>query len=828
MVLTVLTVFHFLRKFNDRECCSLAIFDCLKHISTLNQLQEELRTQHRLNRHLAENVGDPGRSMAALANLDTLRTEHASQSNVLGYLQEWILCSWLNARVDPLFLVICKSGSSVLGYMQEWILCSWLNARVDPLFLVICKSGSSVLGYMQEWILCSWLHARVDPLSSVTCKCGSSVLGYMQEWIFCAWLHAKVDPLFLVICKSGSSVAPPLTAATTPLFPQDSHIRTLEREVKLLQDQVTRGRADVAAAAASSVYDLSSGVMLEGERPQPDGISMREVDELRTHERALKFRLDELRADISKRDSQLLAARTHMETLKKQQSDYQHHIVVLKESLSAKEQHTSMLQTDLETLRMKLEEKNAIIEQKTQQTLAATSERNRLAGELHELRDHMDIKERKINVLQRKIENLEDLISEKDKQLDGVKSKLSLQLDQSSDSVVASLEDAVRDKEQQIDRLKAQRERLERERMDELEAHQGALRDQRDRAEQLQAQIDEYDVQVDELKLELDSANKENIEKSTKILQLESEITQLKDRSMKLEIDLVKAQEQTLQSEQTQTNSVNEEAAHLQDRIENLEDKIGHYIGQVDKSQNEVDRLLDILKEMEEEKNEKEKQLQSLQEQVTEQTKKLGMQKREQKRSVQLLDEAKKREGDMKQNGVDMQTTLKHRNERVEELEEALRESVKITAEREVAIAEYRNKLRDVEMQLEDMRKQLEEANDAKKSKDDRLQTLRAERHRQLAELSEMKQEALRAAISEKDANIALLEMASPNPNHPRAIEDIKRLRKERDDLKKKLKEESERGMRLMSEFKEHEKQTLATPSGPAGEGKTPDGGHVC
>lgn len=56
--------------------------------------------------------------------------------------------------------------------------------------------------------------------------------------------------------------------------------------------------------------------------------------------------------------------------------------------------------------------------------------------------------------------------------------------------------------------------------------------------------------------------------------------------------------------------------------------------------------------------------------------------------------------------------------------------------------------------------------------------------------LLQCRQEALRAAISEKDANLALLEMAAPKPNHPRAIEDIKRLRKEKEDLMKKLKEE--------------------------------------
>lgn len=62
-----------------------------------------------------------------------------------------------------------------------------------------------------------------------------------------------------------------------------------------------------------------------------------------------------------------------------------------------------MLQADVEELRARLEEKNHLIEKKTQSALQAVQERNRLNNELTELKDHMDIKDRKINVLQRKV-----------------------------------------------------------------------------------------------------------------------------------------------------------------------------------------------------------------------------------------------------------------------------------------------------------------------------------------------------------------------------------------------------------------------------------------
>lgn len=54
-----------------------------------------------------------------------------------------------------------------------------------------------------------------------------------------------------------------------------------------------------------------------------------------------------------------------------------------------------------------MEERNKVIEKKTQAALQANQERNRISNELNEIRDHMDIKDRKISVLQRKVWNLD-------------------------------------------------------------------------------------------------------------------------------------------------------------------------------------------------------------------------------------------------------------------------------------------------------------------------------------------------------------------------------------------------------------------------------------
>lgn len=157
------------------------------------------------------------------------------------------------------------------------------------------------------------------------------------------------------------------------------------------------------------------GKMLEEERMQFEFMQARLIEsENRMHhyetlvrnrdqELTKTKRLDEFRAEIQRRDQEILAMSAKMKTLEEQHQDYQRHIAVLKESLCAKEEHYNMLQADVEELRQRLEEKNRHIEKKTLTATQATQERNRLNNELNELRDHMDIKDRKINVLQRKV-----------------------------------------------------------------------------------------------------------------------------------------------------------------------------------------------------------------------------------------------------------------------------------------------------------------------------------------------------------------------------------------------------------------------------------------
>lgn len=114
-------------------------------------------------------------------------------------------------------------------------------------------------------------------------------------------------------------------------------------------------------------------------------------------------KLEELRSDLNKKDQEILAMSTKMKALEEQHQDYQRHIIVLKESIVAKEEHYNLLQSDLEELRTRLEEKNKMIEKKTQHAMATSQDRNKLNNEIEQLRERIENRERKIVVMQRKV-----------------------------------------------------------------------------------------------------------------------------------------------------------------------------------------------------------------------------------------------------------------------------------------------------------------------------------------------------------------------------------------------------------------------------------------
>lgn len=60
--------------------------------------------------------------------------------------------------------------------------------------------------------------------------------------------------------------------------------------------------------------------------------------------------MEQVKQDLSRKDTELLGLQTKLETLTNQFSDSKQHIEVLKESLTAKEQRAAILQTEVQGL----------------------------------------------------------------------------------------------------------------------------------------------------------------------------------------------------------------------------------------------------------------------------------------------------------------------------------------------------------------------------------------------------------------------------------------------------------------------------------------------
>ncbi|XP_051483834.1 ERC protein 2 isoform X4 [Apus apus] len=495
-----------------------------------------------------------------------------------------------------------------------------------------------------------------------------------------------------------------MKALQTVIEMKDTKIASLERNIRDLEDEIQMLK--------------TNGVLNTEDREE----EIKQIEVYKSHSKFMKNKIDQLKQELSKKESELLALQTKLETLSNQNSDCKQHIEVLKESLTAKEQRAAILQTEVDALRLRLEEKETFLNKKTKQLQDLTEEKGTLAGEIRDMKDMLEVKERKINVLQKKIENLQEQLRDKDKQLTNLKDRVkSLQTDSSNtDTALATLEEALSEKERIIERLKEQRERDDRERVEEIESYKKENKDLKEKVNALQAELTEKEAH--------------------------------------------EAEEEA---------RMNPEFA---DRMKQLDKEASYYREECGKAQAEVDRLLEILKEVENEKNDKDKKIAELESltsrHMKDQNKKVANlkhnQQMEKKKNAQLLEEVRRREDNMTDNSQHLQ---------VEELMNALEKT--------------RQELDSTKARLASTQQSLAE-------KEAHLANLRIERRKQLEEILEMKQEALLAAISEKDANIALLELSASKKK--KTQEEVMALKREKDRLVHQLKQQTQNRMKLMAD----------------------------
>ncbi|KAM6137593.1 ELKS/Rab6-interacting/CAST family member 1 isoform 2-T2 [Pterocles gutturalis] len=600
-------------------------------------------------------------------------------------------------------------------------------------------------------------------------------------------------------------------ALQTVIEMKDSKISSMERGLRDLEEEIQMLK--------------SNGALSTEEREE----EMKQMEVYRSHSKFMKNKIGQVKQELSRKDTELLALQTKLETLTNQFSDSKQHIEVLKESLTAKEQRAAILQTEVDALRLRLEEKETMLNKKTKQIQEMAEEKGTQAGEIHDLKDMLEVKERKVNVLQKKIENLQEQLRDKEKQMSSLKDRVkSLQADTTNtDTALTTLEEALAEKERTIERLKEQRDRDEREKQEEIDNYKKDIKDLKEKVSILQGDLTEKESSLLDLKEHASSLASSGLKKDSRLKTLEIALEQKKEECLKMETQLKKAHEATLEARAS---------PELSDRMQQLEREVTRYREESSKAQAEVDRLLEILKEMENEKNDKDKKIAELERQVKDQNKKVANLKHkeqvEKKKSAQMLEEARRREDNLNDSSQQLQDNLRKKDDRIEELEEALRESVQITAEREMVLAQEESArinaekqveelmmaMEKVKQELESMKAKLSSTQQSLAEKESHLTNLRAERRKHLEEVLEMKQEALLAAISEKDANIALLELSS---SKKKTQDEVAALKREKDRLVQQLKQQTQNRMKLMADNYEddhlksssHSNQTNHKPS---------------
>uniref|UniRef100_A0AAY4D827 Uncharacterized protein n=1 Tax=Denticeps clupeoides TaxID=299321 RepID=A0AAY4D827_9TELE len=625
-------------------------------------------------------------------------------------------------------------------------------------------------------------------------------------------------------------------ALQTVIEMKDSKISSLERSLRDMEEEIQMLK--------------SNGALSTEEREE----EMKQMEVYRSHSKFMKNKIDQVKQDLSRKDTELLGLQTKLETLTNQFSDSKQHIDVLKESLTAKEQRAAILQTEVDALRLRLEEKETMLNKKSKQIQEVSEEKGTLSGEIHDLKDMLDVKERKVNVLQKKIENLQEQLRDKEKQMSNLKERVkSLQADTSNtDTALTTLEEALAEKERIIDRLKEQRDRDEREKTEELDSNKKELKVLKEKISLLQGDLSDRETSLLDLKEHASSLASSGLKKDSKLKSLEIALEQKKEECLKMESQVKKAQTAAVEA---QANT------ELSERIATLEQEVMRYKEDSAKAQAEVDRLLEILREMENEKNDKDKKISELERQTgkkkwkykkkkilplspvpfyrqtKDQSKKVANLKHkeqvEKSKNAQLMEEARKREDNI--NESSQQDSLRQKDERIEELEEALRESVQITAEREMVLAqeeaarthaekqmeELLGAMEKVKQELESMKAKLSSTQQSLAEKETHLTTLRAERRKHLEEVLEMKQEALLAAISEKDANIALLELSSSKKK--KTQDEVSLLKREKDRLVQQLKQQTQNRMKLMADNYEDDHLKASSHSDQPNHKPSPD-----
>uniref|UniRef100_A0A8C8JBB4 ELKS/RAB6-interacting/CAST family member 2 n=1 Tax=Oncorhynchus tshawytscha TaxID=74940 RepID=A0A8C8JBB4_ONCTS len=669
---------------------------------TIQALQDELRTQRDLNHLLQESGGRSGEHYTNIElteeNFRRLQAEHDRQAKELFLLRKTL--EEMELRME--------TQKQTLGARDESIkkLLEMLQSKGLP-------GGPGRVNEEEE-------QERARRIAEAEAQLGHLEVILDQKEKENIHLREELHRRNQMHQDPGKT-----KALQTIIEMKDTKIASLERNIRDLEDEIQILKAN--------------GLLNTEDREE----EIKQMEVYKNHSKFMKTKIDQLKQELSKKESELLALQTKLETLNNQNSDCKQHIEVLKESLTAKEQRAAILQTEVDALRLRLEEKESFLNKKTKQLQDLTEEKGTLAGEIRDMKDMLEVKERKINVLQKKIENLQEQLCDKDKQLGNLKDRVkSLQTDSSNtDTALATLEEALAEKERIIERLKEQRAREDNERIDEVESYKKENKDLKEKVNTLHMELTEKESCLIDLKEHASSLASSSLKKESKLKSLEMAIEQKKEECSKLETQLQKVGVLALG---------NPEYVEREQRVKVLEKEVSYYKEESGKAQAEVDRLLAILREVETEKNDRDKKI------------------------PEPGHEPDHSSLERPENDCN------DKKGRLQSLPKGLQHST-----------ETRQELDATKQRLSSTQQSLQE-------RDGHLTNMRQERRKQLEEILEMKQQALLAAISEKDANIALLEMSASGKK--KTQEEVLALKREKDRLMHQLKQQTQSRMKLMAD----------------------------
>uniref|UniRef100_A0A667X5R1 ELKS/RAB6-interacting/CAST family member 2 n=1 Tax=Myripristis murdjan TaxID=586833 RepID=A0A667X5R1_9TELE len=651
--------------------------DCQQLPLTVQELQEELRAHREMNSHLQQQQqhGD------SKENFFRLQSEHERQAKELCLLRKTM--EEMEMRIDSQKQTLGARDESIqrlLEMLQGKGQGQWGRGQRTGIITMAAQEAEAQF-HMVLWVL--------DECES---ECAALELHRRNQ--------LQADP-----AKTR--------ALQTVIDMKDTKISSLERNIRDLEDEVQMLK--------------TSGLLHPDDRQD----ELKQVEVYKSHSKFMKTKIDQLKQELNKKESEMQALQTKLETLTNQNSDCKQHIEVLKESLSAKEQRANTLQTEVDALRVRLEEKEQFLTKKTKQLQDLTDEKSTLTGEIRDMKDMLDVKERKVNVLQKKIENLLEQLKDKDKQLTGLRERVKgLQTDSSNtDTALATLEEALSEKERVIENLREQKEREDRVRLEELELMRKENQELKDRLSALQPQ---------------------NLSQSQA-----TNLSQTPNQRPDGEVGMGPGIKEERRSERAQLmlSAQNPDEASVKcpditDRLRLLELEVARYREESGKSQAEVERLMGALRDAEIDRSCKDKKIADLERVVA---------------SAKCL------------KPFNAQLLKRKRRNQYKIFHWCLEELMG-------ALEKTRQELDATKLRLCSTQQSLHE-------RDGRLNSLRQERRKQLEEILEMKQQALLAAISEKDANIALLELSSSK--RKKAQEEVMALKREKDRLMHQLKQQS-------------------------------------